>query len=117
MTLVLALTIGLLFACGVYCLLRRSIVRLVIGIMLIGQAANLLVFTSHGLTVGEPAIIESSRKVLETPHADPLPQALVLTAIVIGFGVVAFLLALVHQAHLAVGTDDIDEFRKTDTHD
>jgi len=117
MNLLLAITIGVLFATGIYSLLRRSIVKLVIGVMLIGQGANLLVFTSHGLTPGRPAIIDAGKELLAQPHADPLPQALVLTAIVIGFGVVAFLLALIHQAHRIVGTDDLRAFSRTDTHD
>lgn len=111
----IAVLIGVLFAGGIYSLLRRSIVKLVIGIILIGQAANLLVFTSGGLLAGRPAIVPADGTVPPSPYGDPLPQAMVLTAIVIGFGLATFALALVHRAHEAVGTDDINAFNKTDT--
>mgnify|MGYP003341660155 CR=1 FL=1 len=111
----IAVLIGVLFAGGVYCLLRRSIMKLVIGVILISQAANLLVFTAGGLLVGRPALIPGDSQVPEMPVGDPLPQAMVLTAIVIGFGLTAFLLALVCRAHEAVGDDDINAFDQTDT--
>jgi len=111
----IAMLIGVLFAGGIYCFLRRSIVKLVIGIILIGQGANLLVLTSGGLLAGQPAIVPPDGIVPPEPYADPLPQAMVLTAIVIGFGLTAFALALVHRAHEAVGDDDINAFTKTDT--
>lgn len=111
----IAVLIGFLFAAGVYCLLRRSIMKLVIGVILISQGANLLVFTAGGLLAGRPALIPGDSKVPEMPVGDPLPQAMVLTAIVIGFGLTAFLLALVCRAHEAVGDDDINAFDQTDT--
>jgi len=114
MELILALFIGFLFAAATFCLLRRSIFRLVIGIMLLGQAANLLVFTSGGLTQGNPPVISGDREILSSAAADPLPQALVLTAIVIGFGVIAFTIALLHRAGHSVGSDDLNEFDKTE---
>jgi len=106
----LSLLIGILFACGLYCLLRRSVVRLVIGVLLLSQAANLLVFLSGGLVLGQAPMVAKGAKVPEAPFADPLPQAMVLTALVIGLGLVAFLLALVFRAHEAVGSDDINSF-------
>jgi len=114
MSAVIAILIGVLFACGIYCLLRRSIVRLAIGIVLMSQGANLLVFTSAGLLSGHPPLIDAAEKTLRPPFADPLPQALVLTAIVIGFGFIAFLLALIHRVHADLKTDDINEFNRTD---
>jgi len=114
MELIMALFIGFLFAAATFCLLRRSIFRLVLGIMILGQAANLLVFTSGGLTKGQPAIIPGDQKILSPDAADPLPQALVLTAIVIGFGVIAFTIALLHRAERSVGSDDLNEFDKTE---
>jgi len=114
METLMAILIGLLFACGVYCLLRRSIVRLAVGIVLLGQGANLLVFTAAGLLSGQPPLIGAGEKILAPPFADPLPQALVLTAIVIGFGFIAFLLALVYRAYRELGEDDIQAFNKTD---
>ena len=110
----LSLLIGILFACGLYCLLRRSVVRLVIGVLLLSQAANLLVFLSGGLTLGQPPMVGKGAMVPEAPFADPLPQAMVLTALVIGLGLVAFLLILVFRAHEAVGSDDINNFDSTE---
>lgn len=109
----IAITIGILFACGIFCLLRRSLTQLVIGILLLSQAANLLVFIAGGLTEKQPPIIDAASKVPTGPIADPLPQALVLTAIVIGFGLVSFTLALAHRAYKSVG-DDINNFSQTD---
>lgn len=114
MELILALFIGFLFAAATFCLLRRSVFRLVLGIMILGQAANLLVFTSGGLTRGDPPVIPADQTVLSAEAADALPQALVLTAIVIGFGVIAFTIALLHRAERSVGSDDLDEFDRTE---
>jgi multicomponent Na+:H+ antiporter subunit C len=110
----LSLLIGILFACGLYCLLRRSVVRLVIGVLLLSQSANLLVFLSGGLTLGQPPMVAKGAKIPEAPFADPLPQAMVLTALVIGLALVAFLLTLVFRAHEAVGSDDINAFDNTE---
>tara|TARA_R100000027_G_scaffold67048_3_gene64413 strand:+ start:13714 stop:14061 length:348 start_codon:yes stop_codon:yes gene_type:complete len=115
MEILFAVLIGILFGSGIYCLLRRSIVKLVIGIVLIGHGANLLVFSSGGLLAGRPPIVESGQLAPTAPYGDPLPQAMVLTAIVIGFGLTAFALTLVHKAERAVGEDDINAFNSTDT--
>ena len=90
MDTLLAFLIGIIMAAGIYCLLRRSIVRLAIGIVLISQAANLIIFSSAGLSRGNAPLIAAGESTLHAPYADPLPQALVLTAIVIGFGFIAF---------------------------
>jgi multicomponent Na+:H+ antiporter subunit C len=103
----LAIVVGVLYATGVYMMLRRSVVKLLIGIALLSHAANLLVFSAAGVVRGRPPIVEGGAAHL-APTADPLPQALVLTAIVIGFGVLAFAIALLHRAHQETGTDDID---------
>jgi multicomponent Na+:H+ antiporter subunit C len=102
----LALVVGVLYATGVYMMLRRSIVKLLIGIALLSNAANLLVFSAAGVRRGRPPIVDASGAV--GPTADPLPQALVLTAIVIGFGVLAFAVALIHRVHRETGSDDLD---------
>lgn len=115
MNTLLAILIGALAAAGVYCLLRRSLMKLIIGIMLLGQSVNLLVFSASGVHLAPPPIIPSSEQVLQSGASDPLPQALVLTAIVIGFGLIAFCLALVHQTYQATGHDDINLLNNTDT--
>ncbi|OIO60028.1 MAG: Na+/H+ antiporter subunit C [Verrucomicrobia bacterium CG_4_10_14_3_um_filter_43_23] len=115
MELLLAFVIGCLYASGVYLLLRRSIVKLVLGLALISQGTNLLILTVGGLTRGKPAFIPDGQLVLTGDYADPLPQALILTAIVIGFGVVAFTLVMLQQVYKTVGTDDLDRMKSTDS--
>jgi multicomponent Na+:H+ antiporter subunit C len=96
-------------------LLRRSIVKLVVGLILLGHAANLLIFLMGRLTPGgTPLIPEGALRPIE-PFADPLPQALVLTAIVIGFGLQAFALVLVRRLYQSAQTDDLDRLRTTET--
>lgn len=114
MDILIATLIGALFAAGIFCLLRRSIMKLVIGIILLSQAANLLVFAAGGLTPDRPAFVLSETKLPPPGSADPIPQALVLTAIVIGFGLVVFTISLLLKAYRAVGSDDINAFNETD---
>ena len=114
MEIILAFVIGGLFAAGIYMLLRRSLLKLLIGLALVSHAANLLIFTAAKLTRGRPPVIDARELVLEPPFADPLPQALILTAIVISFGVTAFALALAFRAYRSVGTDDLDQMQSTD---
>jgi multicomponent Na+:H+ antiporter subunit C len=115
METILALVIGWLYAMGLYMMLRRSVVKLALGLALLSHASNLLVFAAGGLTRAAPPLIVEGANLPETPYADPLPQALVLTAIVISFGILAFTLALVHRAYGTVGTDDLDAMKATDT--
>lgn len=112
---VLAVVIGGLYAAGLYLMLRRSIVKLILGLAILGHAANLLVFTVGRLTPSQPPIVLPGATAPVEPFADPLPQALILTAIVIGFGVQAFALVLLKRAYQTVGTDDLDEMKSTDT--
>ena len=109
MEVVLSILIGGLFAAALYTMLRRSIVRLAIGLTLLAHAANLLIFTVNGVTRAGPPLVPEGEEVPAGAYADPLPQALILTAIVIGFGVLAFLLVLIKRAYQTVGSDDIDE--------
>jgi multicomponent Na+:H+ antiporter subunit C len=110
----LPIAIGILFGCGCYLCMRRNIVRVLLGIMLFSQAANLLIFTAAGLSTGKPPMIPENAMTMSGDYADPLPQALVLTAIVIGFAVLAFAIALVLRAFQKTGSDDLDTFRKSD---
>ena len=112
----MAYVVGGLFAASVYMILRRSIVKLVIGLILLSNAANLLIFTAAGMTRGAPPLIAEGATMPEhMPVADPLPQALILTAIVIAFGVLAFAVVLIHRAYEIVGVDDLDLMKETDT--
>jgi multicomponent Na+:H+ antiporter subunit C len=114
MEIILAVVIGGLYAAGIYMMLRRSLVKLLIGLALLSHAANLLIFTAARLTRAGFPIIGMDQKVLETPYADPLPQALILTAIVISFGVTAFALALSYRTYKSIHTDDLDKMKTTD---
>lgn len=110
----LAIVIGGLYAISFYLMLRRSMVKLIFGLMLFSQAVNLLIFTAAGLTRGQPPIIPEGADALPAPFADPLPQALILTAIVISFGMLAFTLALTRRAHSTLQTDDLDQLGRSE---
>lgn len=110
MTLLLAILIGCLYAAGVYMMLRRSLFQLILGLVLLSHGANLLIFSSARLTRADPPIIQHDTA-LDTASADPLPQALILTAIVISFAVLAFALALFHRVYQDLGSDDSDDLR------
>ncbi len=112
---VLAIVVGGLYAAGFYLMLRRSVVKLIIGLALLGNAANLLIFTAGGLTRARAPLVAEGDLRPHEPFADPLPQALILTAIVIGFGVLAFSMVLAYRAYQAIGTDDLDSLKSTDT--
>ena len=111
----MAFVIGILFAAAVYMMLRRSIVKLVIGLMLLSNAANLLIFTLPGMTRAAPPLIPEGAMTPVGPIADPLPQAMILTAIVIGLGVLAYAVVLIRRAYEIVGADDLDRMKDTDT--
>jgi multicomponent Na+:H+ antiporter subunit C len=111
---VLAIIVGVLYAAGFYLMLRRSIVKLIIGLAFIGNAANLLIFTAAGLTRARPPLVAVDAVRPVAPFADPLPQALILTAIVIGFGVLAFAMVLAYRTYQTTGTDDLDAMTATD---
>ena len=109
MEVLLALASGVLYAAGIYLMLRRRLAQLIIGLGLVSNGTNLLIFTAGGLTRARPPVVAAGAAALEPPYADPVPQALVLTAIVIGFGLTAFSLVLAHRVHGSVGTDDVDD--------
>lgn len=111
---VLAVVIGALYAAGLYMMMRRSFVKLILGLALIGYAANLLIFTVNGVTRSEPPIVPLGALRPTPPFADPLPQALILTAIVIGFGLQAFTLVLFKRTYQSVNSDDLDAIQTTD---
>jgi multicomponent Na+:H+ antiporter subunit C len=114
METVLALVVGVLYGTGLFLILRRSIVKLVFGLVILSQATNLLIFTAAGLTRAEVPVISHDATILPLSAADPLPQALILTAIVISFGILAFAVVLLRKAFKIVGSDDLDEMRSTD---
>ncbi len=104
MALAFAAVIGVLVTGGVYLMLRAQTFPVVLGLTLLGYAVNLFLFSSGRLTADSaPLTIKSI-----TDHPDPLPQALVLTAIVIGFGMTAFAIALAVRAKGELDTDHVD---------
>jgi multicomponent Na+:H+ antiporter subunit C len=106
--LTLALLIGVLYTVGTYLLLQRTLTRIVIGLALLGHGANLLLLQAGGAAGVVPFVSSDSEAVLSTT-ADPLPQAMVLTAIVITFGVSAFLLALAYRSWVLTEQDDVQD--------
>ncbi|MBZ9651575.1 Na+/H+ antiporter subunit C [Psychroflexus montanilacus] len=114
MEIILAIITGVLYASGIYMIMRRSMVKLILGIILLGNGVNLLIFLLGRITKGEPPIIDSAEKVLEGVYADPIPQALILTAIVISFGLQAFAIILVKRTYKVLKTDDLDQLNTTD---
>lgn len=104
MELLFASAIGILVACGVYLLLRGRTFPVVLGLALLSYAANFFIFATGRLSVGLAPIISEET----AAYPDPLPQALVLTAIVIGFGMTAFILMLAVRANFELGTDHVD---------
>ena len=106
MELLLAILAGVLYASGLYLMLRRRLAQLIIGLSLLSNGSNLLILSAAGVTRGKPPLI--SPGATADQFADPVPQSLILTAIVIGFGVLAFSLVLAHRVQQSAGSDDID---------
>jgi len=108
MIFILAILVGVLYGAAVYLLLRRSVLKIILGLIFLGHATNLLLFASGGLVSGAPPFIEDSVGEI-SKMADPLPQALILTAIVIGLGVTAFALVLVYRFSSITKIADFDK--------
>lgn len=110
----LTLLAGVLYAAAFYLLLARSKTKLVFGLLLLGHAANLLIFSAGNLVRAKPAIVPRGSELPPAGHADPIPQALILTAIVISFAVLAFAAVLVKRAYMESGTDDTEDLLTTE---
>lgn len=111
MQALLAITIGIIFASGIFLMLRRNIVKFVFGLALIGQAVNLVIFATAGLTRFNAPLIDPHGLYLAFNAADPLPQAMILTAIVIGFGLLAFTIIILLRTFQLF--DEVDGDRLT----
>jgi len=103
MEALIAIVIGVLTACGVYLALRGRTFPVVLGLTMMSYAVNLFLFVMGRLVIGTPPIIREGAS-----YADPLPQALVLTAIVISFGMTAFVVILALRARAELGNDHVD---------
>lgn len=111
MEAVFSILVGIFFSVAIYLMLSRHSVRMLLGIAVLGNAVNLLLFTNGRLAREVPPIIGLSEDVLPMTTANPLPQALILTAIVISFSFFCFLLVLTWRAFQTLKTDDTDEMR------
>lgn len=109
MEALLACLIGLMFAAALYLILSGSLVKFVFGFTLIGNAVNLLIFTAGRLHHVQPPLIPPDRTGLPHAVSNALPQALILTAIVIGFAMVTFVLVLLLRTYAQTGTLDVGE--------
>ncbi len=114
MAILLALVVGCLYGTGIYLVLRRNLMKLILGLGLLSHAANLLIFSAAGLRRGRPPIVPQGALAPEGPTAEPLAQALVLTAIVISFGLLAFTVTLLYRAHQLTGSADLNALEDTD---
>jgi len=110
MNWLIALTIWVTIASGIYLALSRDLFRIVLGLAVLGSAINLFLFASGRLDSALPAVVPYGEQVLGA-SANPLSQALVLTAIVIGFGLICFALVLVVRLIIETGSDDVNELR------
>ena len=111
MEALLAITIGILVSAAIYLMLARSVLRFIFGLVLISNAANLTIFAAGRLTEGKPPLVPQGAMAPVGEVANALPQALVLTAIVIGFGLFAFALVLMFRAYISLGTLHSDDMR------
>jgi multicomponent Na+:H+ antiporter subunit C len=105
-TITLAIVVGVLYAAGTYLLLQRTLTRIVVGLGLLGHGANVLLLMAAGGPGRAPLVPGGPDG---AGFTDPLPQALALTAIVITFGVIAFLLALAYRSHALTGNDLVED--------
>lgn len=110
MALLVSVLIGVMVACGVYLLLRARTFPVVMGLIMLSYAVNLFVFAMGRLGAESPALVG-----LQGAAADPVPQALVLTAIVIGFAMTAFAVTLALRANAVLDTDHVDGVADSDT--
>lgn len=107
----LAILVGLFIAAAIYLMLSGALVRVLLGIVLLGNGVNLLIFVAGRLTRASPPVIPAGQDTIFGVFANPLPQALVLTAIVIGFSMFAFFAVLVFRAYQELDADHSERMR------
>ncbi|QQK79649.1 Na(+)/H(+) antiporter subunit C [Salicibibacter cibi] len=107
MELLMSIVVGTFFMVGTYLIMTRSLIRVVVGINILSHSTHLLLLTMAGLKTGAPPLLNRG----EEAFTDPLPQALILTAIVISFGVTAFTIVLAYRTYKVHRTDDLEQLR------
>lgn len=117
MEIIMSIVIGVCYAAAVFLLLQKRFLQIILGIALLSHATNLLIFVAAGLHGTSVPIIPSGTEVLSPAAVDPLPQALILTAIVIGLALFGFSLALAYRCVAVLGHDDIDQITNSDSLD
>ncbi|MGF1552897.1 MAG: Na+/H+ antiporter subunit C [Paracoccaceae bacterium] len=110
----LAVVVGILIACGAYLMMSSNLIRVLFGLTILSNAVNLVIFASGRLTYGEPPLVPPGAETPPAGAANALPQALILTAIVIGFGLLVFTLSLVLRAYITFGTTDSAAIREAE---
>lgn len=109
MEILLPILTGTLFSVSIYFILHRHLFKLIMGIILFGLATNLFLFVVGGMKRGGIAIIRQGNSIPAEPYADPVPQALLLTAIVIGFGIQAFAIVLIRRVYQTFKSNNLDK--------
>lgn len=114
MEILLPFLIGLLFSVSIYFILHRHLFKLILGLILFGLATNLFLFVIGDLSRGSIAIISQGNDLPTEPYADPVPQALLLTAIVIGFGIQAFAIVLIRRVYQTFKSNNLDNLNNNE---
>ncbi|WPP52156.1 NADH-quinone oxidoreductase subunit K [Catalinimonas niigatensis] len=119
MEIILPVITGFLYAVGLFFMMHRSFIKLIIGIIIFAHASNLFLFVASDIARNAVPFIDPQVEASFGEMADPLPQAMILTAIVIGLGIQAFAIVLLKRVYYVVETSDLDALNKTDqlTHD
>jgi multicomponent Na+:H+ antiporter subunit C len=113
MELIISLILGILFGSSIFLMFQKSFFKLIIGVVVFGYATIFFLFSIGGLTKNAPPLLSDKDQNIDL-LADPVPQALTLTAIVISIGVQLFVIVLLKKAYEEVGTEDLDELNTTD---
>jgi multicomponent Na+:H+ antiporter subunit C len=113
---VIAALAGVFFTAAIYMLLSRALIRMLLGLTLLGNAVNLVILVAGRLGRIVPPIVPGGTDAPLAGAANPLPQALILTAIVIGFSMFSFLLVLTYRAYQSLEADDTDRMRLAEPH-
>lgn len=107
MEYIILILAGILFATAIYNILQKQLLRIIIGTVLLSHGAHLVILTMGKLKRGQPPILDDA----VTTYTDPLPQALILTSIVISFGITSLLLVLAYRTAKENNTDNMEEMR------